>query len=86
MYLEAIPLVIIGYTLLFGDLITGTEVLNDAQTQRPDEPLDVNLDRSHLSIAVRNFLGLLINPFFPTQGCAMDRSPCCRSREMEEGS
>jgi len=68
MYLEAIPLVIIGYTLLFGDLITGTEVLNDAQTQRPDEPLDVNLDRSHLSIAVRNFLGLLINPFFPTQG------------------
>ena len=68
MYLEAIPLVIIGYTLLFGDLITGTEVLNDAQTQRPDEPLDVNLDRSHLSIAVRNFLGLLVNPFFPTQG------------------
>mgnify|MGYP006076011043 FL=1 len=68
MYLEAIPLVIIGYTLLFGDLITGTEVLNDAQTHRPDEPLDINLDRSHLSVAVRNFLGLLINPFFPTQG------------------
>ena len=68
MYLEAIPLVVIGYTLLFGDLITGTEVLNDAQTQRPDEPLDVNLDRSHLSVAMRNFLGLLINPFFPTQG------------------
>ena len=68
MYLEAIPLVVIGYTLLFGDLITGTEVLNDAQTQRPDEPLDVNLDRSHLSVAMRNFLGLLVNPFFPTQG------------------
>ena len=28
MYVEALPLVIIGYTLLFGDLITGTEVLN----------------------------------------------------------
>jgi hypothetical protein len=68
MYLEAIPLVVIGYTLLFGDLITGTEVLNDAQTQRPDEPLDVDLDRSHLSVAMRNFLGLLVNPFFPTQG------------------
>lgn len=68
MYLEAIPLVVIGYTLLFGDLITGTEVLNDAQSQRPDEPLDVNLDRSHLSVAMRNFLGLLVNPFFPTQG------------------
>ena len=68
MYVEAIPLVIIGYTLLFGDLITGIEVLKDGQAQRPDEPLDVNLDRSHLSIAVRNFLGLIINPFFPTQG------------------
>ena len=68
MYLEALPLVIIGYTLLFGDLITATEVLNDGQKSRPDEPLDINLDRSHLSIAVRNFLGLLINPFFPTQG------------------
>ena len=68
MYVEAIPLVIIAYTLLFGDLITATEVLNDAQIQRPDEPLDVNVDRSHLSIAFRNFIGLLINPFFPTQG------------------
>ena len=68
MYLEALPLVIIGYTLLFGDLITATEVLNDGQKSRPDEPLDINLDRSHLSIAVRNFLGLLVNPFFPTQG------------------
>ena len=68
MYLEALPLVIIGYTLLFGDLITATEVLNDSQKSRPDEPLDINLDRSHLSIAVRNFLGLLVNPFFPTQG------------------
>ena len=60
MYLEALPLVIIGYTLLFGDLITATEVLNDGQKSRPDEPLDINLDRSHLSIAVRNFLGLLV--------------------------
>jgi hypothetical protein len=68
MYLEALPLVIIGYTLLFGDLITATEVLIDGQKSRPDEPLDINLDRSHLSIAVRNFLGLLVNPFFPTQG------------------
>ena len=68
MYLEAMPLVIIAYTLLFGDLITATEVLNDAQVKRPDEPLDVNVDRSHLSIAFRNFIGLLINPFFPTQG------------------
>lgn len=68
MFIEAIPLVIIAYTLLFGDLITGTEVLKDAQKQRPDEILDIDLNRSHYSIAVRNLIGLLINPFFPTQG------------------
>ena len=68
MFIEAIPLVIIAYTLLFGDLITGIEVLKDGQPNRPDEILDINLDRSHLSVAVRNFLGLLINPFFPSQG------------------
>ncbi len=68
MFVEAIPLVIIAYTLLFGDLITGIEVLKDGQDNRPDEILDINLDRSHLSVAVRNFLGLLVNPFFPTQG------------------
>jgi hypothetical protein len=68
MFIEAIPLVIIAYTLLFGDLITGMEVLKDGQSNRPDEVLDINLDRSHLSVAVRNFLGVLINPFFPSQG------------------
>ena len=29
-YLEVLPLVIIGYLLLFGDFVTGTEILKDA--------------------------------------------------------
>ena len=33
MYIDAIPLVLIGYMLLFGDLVTGTEVLKDAQKE-----------------------------------------------------
>ena len=68
MYLEALPLVIIGYILLFGDIITGKAILNDAEKERPDEPLDVDVNKVHLSIAVRNFLGLIANPNFPTQG------------------
>lgn len=68
MYLDAIPLVIIGYIILFGDIITGQEILNDAQKQRPDEPLKVDSNRFHLSIAVRNLIGLIFNPNFPTQG------------------
>jgi hypothetical protein len=68
MYLDAIPLVIIGYIILFGDIITGQEILNDAQKLRPDEPLKVDSNRFHLSIAVRNLIGLIFNPNFPTQG------------------
>jgi|TARA_Y100001949_G_scaffold169869_1_gene170349 hypothetical protein len=68
MYLGALPLVIIGYILLFGDIITGKAILNDAEKERPDEPLDVDVNKIHLSIALRNFLGLIANPNFPTQG------------------
>ena len=53
---------------MFGDIITGQEILNDAQKQRPDEPLKVDSNRFHLSIAVRNLIGLIFNPNFPTQG------------------
>jgi hypothetical protein len=68
MYIDALPLVIIGYILLFGDIITGKAILKDPQKERPDEPLDVDVNKVHLSIAIRNFLGLIANPNFPTQG------------------
>jgi hypothetical protein len=51
MYLEVLPLVIIGYLLLFGDFVTGIEVI-----------------RSHNSVGIRNAIGAIVNPFFPTQG------------------
>ena len=68
MYIDALPLVIIGYILLFGDIITGKAILSDAEKERLDEPLDVDVNKVHLSIAIRNFLGLIANPNFPTQG------------------
>ena len=68
MYIDALPLVIIGYILLFGDIITGKAILKDAEKERPDEPLDIDVNKVHLSIAIRNFLGLIANPNFPTQG------------------
>ena len=43
MYIDALPLVIIGYMLLFGDLVTATEVLKDAQKHRDDEQLPIDL-------------------------------------------
>jgi hypothetical protein len=68
MYLEVLPLVIIGYLLLFGDFVTGIEVIKEGQKLRPDEVIEIDINRSHNSVGIRNALGAIINPFFPTQG------------------
>ena len=67
-YIEVFPLVVIGYLLLFGDFVTGIEILKDGQKKRPDEEINIDINRAHYSVGIRNFLGVTINPFFPTQG------------------
>ncbi len=69
MFLDALPLAVMGYVILFGDLITGMEVLQEAQPRRPDEKVVIDIDRSHFSLAIRNAVMALFAPFFPTQGC-----------------
>ena len=68
LFLEAIPLVLIAYVIQFGDIVTGTEVLREARPSRPDDPVDINVRRSHLALGIRNALSALIAPFFTTQG------------------
>jgi hypothetical protein len=67
-YLEVLPLVLITYVIQFGDWVTGDAVLREAQAQRPDQPVDINPDRSHLALSLRNFAAGLLVPFFPAQG------------------
>jgi hypothetical protein len=68
MFVDAVPLALMGYVILFGDLITGSEVLRLAKPSRPDEEIVINFNRSHLSLAIRNGLMAISAPFFPTQG------------------
>tara|TARA_Y200000002_G_scaffold269352_1_gene224053 strand:+ start:2635 stop:4008 length:1374 start_codon:yes stop_codon:yes gene_type:complete len=67
-FLEVLPLVCIGYLLLFGDFVTGNEIIKDAQKQRPDEIVNIDINRAHNSVGIRNLIGSFVNPFFPTQG------------------
>ena len=67
-YIEVFPLVVIGYLLLFGDFVTGIEILKDGQKNRHDEKINIDINRAHNSVGIRNLLGVTINPFFPTQG------------------
>jgi len=66
--LQCLPLAVVAYVIVFGDLVTGNEVLSEAIPDRPDEKVDINPTRSHLSLAIRNGLMAIFAPFFPTQG------------------
>jgi hypothetical protein len=67
-YLAGFPLALITYLILFGDLVTGRSLIEDNQKHRPDDPIDLNLSRTHYAISIRNFIMALLAPFFPTQG------------------
>jgi len=68
MFIAGIPLALIGYTISFGDFITGEEVVKDAAKDRPDEKLDFNIDRIHYSVSIRNIVMSITSPFFSSQG------------------
>lgn len=68
MFRDGFMLALMAYVILFGDLITGNEILKTARKARPDEKLSLDLNRTHLSIGIRNILMAVFSPFFPTQG------------------
>jgi hypothetical protein len=65
---DVISLAFVAYIILFGDIVTGIEVLKTAIPKREDEPVDFSSTRTHLSTGIRNVLMGLFVPFFPTQG------------------
>ena len=68
MIAQSVPLALIAYIILFGDIVTGNEVLRDGMGVRKDEHIDINLNRTHFSLAIRNGIMAIVAPFFPTQG------------------
>jgi hypothetical protein len=68
MFIDGLPLALMGYVILFGDIVTGNEILRAAQPARPDEKIRIDISRSHLSIGIRNAAMALVSPLFPQQG------------------
>ena len=68
MFVAAVPLALVTYIILFGDLVTGNEIIRDASVDRPDERIDIDTTRTHWSLGIRNAVMALAAPFFPTQG------------------
>jgi len=67
-FVSAFPLALITYILFFGDLVTGNEMIEQTQTSRPDEKLEINNSRAHMATGIRNTLMSITAPFFGTQG------------------
>lgn len=67
-FLGAFPLALITYILFFGDLITGNELIEEAQKSRNDEILEIDSSRAHMATGIRNALMGIVAPFFATQG------------------
>lgn len=68
MLLKALPIAMLTYVIMFGDLVTGREVLKDGQRLREDDPMPGEPGRTHLALAIRNGIMAVTTPFFPTQG------------------
>lgn len=67
-FIAAFPLALITYIIFFGDLVTGNEMIEEAQQKRSDEKLEINSSRTHMSAGIRNLIMGTIAPFFSTQG------------------
>ena len=68
LFLQALPLAFITYVLFFGDVVTGDEMIEHAKAARPDEKLDANNSRVHVSVGIRNIFMGIFAPLYPTQG------------------
>jgi hypothetical protein len=67
-FLASFPLALITYILFFGDVVTGNEMIEQAQKARTDEKLELNSSRAHMATGIRNILMGIFAPFFATQG------------------
>ncbi|WP_114418359.1 solute carrier family 23 protein [Marinospirillum perlucidum] len=59
----AIPTAIIAYIIAFGDIIVGQSLIKRVDHLRPDEKIEVNVDRVHLVTGIRNVIHALLAPY-----------------------
>ncbi|MDG1708228.1 MAG: hypothetical protein P8H03_05665, partial [Emcibacteraceae bacterium] len=67
-FLTGLPIAFMAYLVLFGDMLTGSELIREKQSFRPDDPIEIDINKTHMVVSIRNFLMAIFAPFFPTQG------------------
>ena len=59
----AIPTAIIAYIIAFGDIIVGQSLLDRVDHLRPDEKIEVDVDRVHIITGIRNLIHSFFAPY-----------------------
>ena len=85
-FIDAIPMALITYILLFGDFLTSEAIIQEGQAKRPDDIITTDIDSSHISVGIRNGLMAVFAPFFPTQGCLWTGVHVIVVEKWKEGS
>ena len=68
-YINAFPLALMIYIFIFGDLVLGSTLIEQAGETRADEKLEADNTRSHIILFIRNMGHLLTaGPFIPLHG------------------
>ena len=62
MFINALPMVISAYIVLFGDMIQSQALIEDCKKDRKDELVDYDSNRSHIIFGLRNMLMSVIGP------------------------
>jgi len=62
MLLAAIPTVLATYIVVFGDVIKGQAILQEAERKRPEEAIDADPDRAHIIFGGRNVAMSMVGP------------------------
>lgn len=69
MFLKAGPLAIMIYIFVFGDLVLGGTLMEQAAKERSDEKVEIDNTKSHIVLFIRNIGHLLMaGPFIPLHG------------------
>lgn len=68
-YVQAFPLAVMIYVFVFGDLVLGNTLLEEAGKTRTDEKIEVDNTKSHIILFIRNMGQLLsAGPFIALHG------------------
>jgi hypothetical protein len=64
----AIPTAVIAYVIAFGDIVVGQSLIQRVDHLRPDEEIEVNVDRVHLVTGIRNLIHSFFAPYVGLAG------------------